>query len=128
MSRKIEDDFCDFWNERHPDMLAITEFRPQRYLYDTLNPKMPYKQWLKTMNFADYRADFALEDYHILGEWQGSGTFSHADAGATRDMLKNNQYLQMGYITLKLPVQTVKSSQLYVEDMILELIDVWYKG
>ena len=124
----IEDEFIKYWNKRHPDNLAWDkeqQFRPQRKLYDSLETDSSYTDWRKEQGYSDYRADFALINYPILVEFDGKGA-GHRGAGQSRDKSKDNQNLLLGYLTLRFSPTTAKASMAYVEDMILDTIDIWF--
>jgi very-short-patch-repair endonuclease len=118
--------FLDYWNNRFPNIPAVTEFRPQRELYDSLETDLKFKEWCNLHNFSNYRYDFCLRDYCVGAEFDGEGPHSHTGAGAIRDKMKDNQMLKLGYVTLRFPVEVVRESPAYVADEILEVTEVFY--
>lgn len=74
MSNKSEvnEIFCEFWNKKHPELKAITEYRPFFQLYEESKSPLTFGQWKKQNNINDFRLDFCLEDYKLAMEHQVS--------------------------------------------------------
>ena len=123
----IEEKFANYWNQKHPDNPAIDQFKPQDIAYEKSGSSLTKTQWLKEEGLGNYKADFALINYPVLVEFDGQGKSSHRGAGSTRDKVKDNQNLLLGYLTLRFPVSTVKANMAYVEDIILETLEIWFE-
>lgn len=117
----IETDFLEYWNDTFK-IEAISQFRPQKELYEYLKINIPYREWLKQEHLKDYMADFAIPCKnqwvrYLTNEYDGQG-WGHSGAQSSRDKQKMNQFLKMGCLTMRFDVITLKSSFEYVADEI----------
>jgi len=123
-------DFLHFWNKKYSTNKLISQFRPQKHLYLFEESDIIYREWLKIHGFRDYKADYLLQINKgwikgITVEIDGSGgKFSHGGAGSERDRRKSNQFLKLGYLTMRFSVTTLKSNFQYVEDEIKETYQI----
>lgn len=119
-----ETDFLDNWNSKYKKK-AESQFRPQKKIYLSEKSDLNYRQWLNQNSLKDYRADFTLHIKRgwirgITVEFDGQG-FGHSGAQAERDRQKINQFLKLGYPTMRFSVITLKSNFNYVEDEIKDV-------
>jgi len=129
MSKKIEKQFLDYWNDRFPNLQAVMEYKPQEAFWETCGTDLKYLDWIKASPYRDFRGDFAIiktdNKLGLLAEFDGAGGSHESLTGIQRDRVKGNQGLKFGYITVRFPVKTVKANMAYVADEILEIYEVW---
>lgn len=126
--------FKEHWNKKFPEMLAWSdpedftkEYRPWNELYLISGSVLPQRKWLKENNYNDYALDFVLQDYMICCEFDGFGRSHLSPQNIQRDRKKSNDWVLLGGVMLRFPVQTVQSSMDYVSDEIRKAVKVWYE-